>query len=75
MYKEAWGFHKVAIPVFLVVCIIIFLAGCGSIPFMDRSKKVKRTDEITGCVIKLLDQGVKANASYRVCSGIFGRTD
>lgn len=33
MYNEAIKFHKVALPVLLLLCLLVFLSGCGRVKF------------------------------------------
>ena len=43
MYKEAHDFHRIALPIFLVICLCLFLAGCGSSPLTGSVGHQKRT--------------------------------
>jgi len=74
MYKESIKFHKVAMPFFIWLCLMFYLTGCSGIK-LKRDTKPKRTDDLIKCVNTFLEQGVKASSSYKICDGIYGRTE
>lgn len=76
MYRESVTFHKYTLPIFLGICLILFLTGCSAFSHratIDTENPIPRTKAVINCMNEFLAKDVKAKTSYDICKDIFKR--